>query len=221
MTADQKSFCTAEEALARLKEGNERFISGQARFPTVQKEILLRCRGRHMKQRRTVVAFLMVMMAVGFGCVSEPGIDKGKFSESLRIARNLQTSLTRGDHCDVPAELLQKLASETEALKDKTASPAEKKVVKAISGLVSTYNDGVLLCKSRTRLTHFPFVPKGRIYVFQELDPLVQKYDLSTESHVYGPTGASWRSISWDSIEVIWESAGSRLKDIENAVNYS
>jgi carbonic anhydrase len=31
---------TADQALERLKEGNERFIRGEARFPTVQKEIL-------------------------------------------------------------------------------------------------------------------------------------------------------------------------------------
>ena len=31
---------TAEEALTRLKEGNARFVSGEARFPTVQKEVL-------------------------------------------------------------------------------------------------------------------------------------------------------------------------------------
>ncbi|HEY0333275.1 MAG TPA: carbonic anhydrase, partial [Stenotrophomonas sp.] len=31
---------SAKEALERLKEGNERFINGQARFPTVQKEVL-------------------------------------------------------------------------------------------------------------------------------------------------------------------------------------
>src|SRR6187549_3872775 len=31
---------TSDEALARLREGNERFIRGEARFPTVQKEIL-------------------------------------------------------------------------------------------------------------------------------------------------------------------------------------
>ena len=31
---------TADEALARLKAGNERFVQGEARFPTVQKEIL-------------------------------------------------------------------------------------------------------------------------------------------------------------------------------------
>jgi carbonic anhydrase len=32
--------CTADEALARLVAGNERFVRGEARFPTVQKEIL-------------------------------------------------------------------------------------------------------------------------------------------------------------------------------------
>src|SRR4030095_11286996 len=31
---------TADEALSRLREGNERFVRGEARFPTVQKEIL-------------------------------------------------------------------------------------------------------------------------------------------------------------------------------------
>jgi len=31
---------SADEALARLVEGNERFVRGEARFPTVQKEIL-------------------------------------------------------------------------------------------------------------------------------------------------------------------------------------
>lgn len=31
---------TADEALARLKAGNERFTRGEARFPTVQKEVL-------------------------------------------------------------------------------------------------------------------------------------------------------------------------------------
>ena len=31
---------TAEQSLQRLKEGNERFVNGLARFPTVQKEVL-------------------------------------------------------------------------------------------------------------------------------------------------------------------------------------
>jgi len=40
VTAGHQPTYTAEEALARLKEGNARFVSGHARFPTVQKEVL-------------------------------------------------------------------------------------------------------------------------------------------------------------------------------------
>jgi len=37
---DSEPQCTAEEALARLAAGNGRFVRGEARFPTVQKEVL-------------------------------------------------------------------------------------------------------------------------------------------------------------------------------------
>ncbi|HQR51265.1 MAG TPA: carbonic anhydrase [Methylophilaceae bacterium] len=40
MTSDHQPIYTAEEALNRLKAGNARFVSGHARFPTVQKEVL-------------------------------------------------------------------------------------------------------------------------------------------------------------------------------------
>ena len=40
MTNHLKPVYTAEEALNRLREGNARFASGRARFPTVQKEVL-------------------------------------------------------------------------------------------------------------------------------------------------------------------------------------
>jgi carbonic anhydrase len=36
----QHQSMTADQALARLKRGNRRFLSGEARFPTVQKEVL-------------------------------------------------------------------------------------------------------------------------------------------------------------------------------------
>ena len=40
MSALAEPTITADEALERLKAGNERFLAGTARFPTVQKEIL-------------------------------------------------------------------------------------------------------------------------------------------------------------------------------------
>jgi carbonic anhydrase len=39
-TGSHQPACTAEEALNRLKEGNARFVSGHARFPTVQTDVL-------------------------------------------------------------------------------------------------------------------------------------------------------------------------------------
>jgi carbonic anhydrase len=40
MSIDTPPAYTADEALARLVAGNERFVRGEARFPTVQKELL-------------------------------------------------------------------------------------------------------------------------------------------------------------------------------------
>ena len=40
MSSNTESTLSADEALLRLKAGNERFLAGTARFPTVQKEIL-------------------------------------------------------------------------------------------------------------------------------------------------------------------------------------
>jgi hypothetical protein len=176
---------------------------------------------RRMKQAGMIILLLSATMLFGPGCVSEPGIDRGKFSELNRTALDLQALLNAGKTCDMPDTLLQRLVSGMAALKDRTTSEAERNLLAAYANLLTTYKDGLLLCKYRTDLSQFKFVPKGRIYVFQELDPLVQKYDLSTESHVYRPTGLHWRSIDGDSIKVIWKSAEFQIKIIENMLNYS
>src|SRR5689334_9006223 len=40
MTHETRTRFTAAEALERLRAGNARFLRGEARFPTVQKEVL-------------------------------------------------------------------------------------------------------------------------------------------------------------------------------------
>ena len=48
MSIHQSTAYTAKEALERLLAGNERFVRGEARFPTVQKEILAElAKGQH------------------------------------------------------------------------------------------------------------------------------------------------------------------------------
>ncbi len=174
-----------------------------------------------MKQVRTVILLFLTIMLFNFGCVSEPGIDKGKFAELNRIAEEMKSAVSSGNPCDVPAALEQRLSAGIAAVKDKTASKAERDLVAAYSHLLTTYEDGLLLCHSRTHLTSFQFLPKGRIYVSQELDPLVEKYDLSIEKHLYKPTGQYWKSIPGDSIKVIWESAQAQIKSIETMVKYN
>jgi hypothetical protein len=174
-----------------------------------------------MRQNGIIIISLTAILFFGSGCASEPGIDKGKFSELNRTARDLKSAITSGEPCDIPDTLLQRLVSGTTALKGKTTSQGESDLLAAYSNLVTTYQDGLLLCKYRTHLSRFQFVPRGRIYVFQELDPLIQKYDFSTERHVYKPTGLHWRSIAGDSINVIWENAKFQTKNIENMENYN
>jgi hypothetical protein len=174
-----------------------------------------------MRQNGIAIILLSAIMLFASGCVAEPGLDKKKFAELNRAAQDLKAAIRAGMRCEFPDMVLQRLASGTTALKDKTTSKTEHDLLSAYSHLLTICKDGLLLCQSRTHLSNFQFVPKGRIYVTQELDPLIEKYDLPTEKHLYKPTGKYWRSISEDSITVIWESAEDEIKIIENMVNYN
>ncbi len=167
------------------------------------------------------IIFVSAITLFAAGCAAEPGLDKAKFAELNQAAQDLKTALGSGRRCGFPDEALQRLAAGTAALKDKTASKTERDLLAAYARLLAVCRDGVLLCQSRTHLTDFPFVPKGRIYVTQELDPLVEKYDLPTERHLYRPTGKYWRSIPEDAIAVVGESAEAEIRNIETMIKYN
>lgn len=173
-----------------------------------------------MRRNATVIALLAAFLVLFAGCVAEPGLDKRKFAELNRAAQELKAAIAAGKGCEAPDDLLQRLVSGTSALQGKTASTAERDLLSAYSHLLTTYQDGLLLCRSRTILAGFEFVPKGRIYVTQELDPIVEKYDLTVEKHLYKPTGKYWKSISGESVRVVWEQAAFEIKNIENRLNY-
>jgi hypothetical protein len=174
-----------------------------------------------MSQNYRVLLLFSAIILFFAGCVSEPNIDKGKFLVLSRTVEDLKTAVTSTNPCDVPDTLQQRLTSGIAALRDKTVSKGEQDLIAAYMHLLTTYRDGLLLCQSRTQLSNFQFIPQGRIYVSQELDPLVEKYGLSTERHLYRPTGQYWRSIEGDSITVIWESVQIQIKNIENMTNYN
>jgi hypothetical protein len=169
----------------------------------------------------TLASAIAAVTLFSWGCTTEPGLDKGKFAALYGAAQDLKTVIGSGTCGGATDAVVQRLASGTAALKDRTASKAERDLLSAYTHLLATCRDGLLLCQFRTHLSNFQFVPKGRIYVTQELDPIVEKYGLPTERHLYEPTGKYWRSISGDSITVIWERAGAEIKNIENMTNYN
>jgi hypothetical protein len=174
-----------------------------------------------MRQSILVFTLISAIMVFASGCTTEPGLDKGKFAELNRVAEELKAAIRSGKPCELPDTLVQRFTAGTAAVEGKTTSTAERDLLAAFSHLLTTYQDGLLLCRSRTVLANFEFVPKGRIFVTQELDPLIEKYDFPVEKHVYKPTGKEWKSISAESLPVVWEQAAFEIKNIENRLNYN
>ena len=162
----------------------------------------------------------MMMFFLGASCSSKPGIDKGKFTQLNRTALTVKTSLASGASYRQLTELVQGLSVEIASVKTKVATNEERELLEAYSALLAMYQDGLLLWRYKLEFAPFDFVPKGRIYVGQDVEPIVFKYSFPTESHLYQPTWQRWKSLSEDSIQIIWSNADSQLKIIENMKNY-
>ncbi len=174
-----------------------------------------------MKKTFACFSALLIVVLSAAGCKNEPALDKGKFADLNRVRQDLDAAIRAGKACDEAEGAVQRLSSGTAGLQGRTASKAESDLLSAYMHLLAVSKDGLLLCRSRTLLSGFPFVPQGRIYVSQDLDPIVERYDLPTEKHLYKPTGKYWKSLSADSLSVVWESAEAEMRHIETMVKYS
>jgi hypothetical protein len=166
-----------------------------------------------------VIFLLATSLAVG-ACSSGPGVDKGKFRELSRDAEALKALRTGGTSYQQFAEALQRFSDTINALRGKTAAGEEKDLLEAYADLLSIYHDGLTLWRYKIEFAPFGFVPKGSIYVGQDVDPIVFKYRFTTQSHLYEPTRQYWKSIPDDSLQIIWSNADSQLKIIENMMRY-
>jgi hypothetical protein len=173
-----------------------------------------------MKIPNNVLAVLLALLFFNGACLFDPGIDKGKF-EKLKVAvQAVKTSIATGESYEQVTGRVQQLATDIAALKDNVRTPKEKELLDAYSVLLANYQDGLVLWKYKLDFAFFDFVLKGRIYVGQDVEPIVIKYRFPTESHLYEPTGQYWKSIPGDSIEIIWSCADSQLKNIEGIATY-
>jgi hypothetical protein len=167
-------------------------------------------------KKRYFCAALFVLFLFLQSCSEQ--FDRGKFAAVDTAARAVKGSISKGDY-RLFGDQVQKLADEIAALKGKTTSRREEELLDAYVFLHSIYHDGFLLWKYRTEFTRYGFVPQGLIYVGQDIEPIVERYKLKTESHVYGPTGQQWKSIPADSIRFVWASADSQLEKIDFLLN--
>ncbi len=168
-------------------------------------------------------AFLAVWSIVFFviaACSSQPAINKNKFVKVKSAAQAVKAAIASGASYKETADLVEHFSAEITTLKDSVTTNQEKELLDAYADLLGFYRDGLLLWKYKLEFAFFDFVLKGRIYVAQDIEPIVKKYRLSTETHLYAPTRQYWKSIDGDSIRIIWSNVDSQMKIIENIANY-
>ena len=168
-----------------------------------------------MKKKKKILALLLMIFFIIVGCSSEPGIDRTKFKKLDKAAQELKTSLNEKTSYQHFGEMLQNLSAEIAAVKTGALSEKEIELLHAYSVLAGVYQDGYVLWKYKLEFAPFGIVPEGRIYVSQDVEPIAFKYNLPKESHLYKPTGQYWKSISEDSVQIIWKNAEYQHKLIE------
>ena len=168
-----------------------------------------------MKKKKNILVLLLMIVFITAACSSEPEMDKTKFKKLDEIAQELKTSHAARASFQHFGELLQNLSAEIAAVKNKALSKKEMELLHAYSVLDGIYQDGYVLWKYKLEFAPFGIVPEGRIYVSQDVEPIAFKYNLPKESHLYKPTQQYWKSISEDSIQIIWNNADFQYKIIK------
>ena len=168
-----------------------------------------------MKNKENIFALLLMIVFTTVACSSEPGIDRTKFKKLDKAAQQVKTSLNEKTSFQHFGELLHNLSAEISAVKARALSKKEMELLDAYSVLAGVYQDGYILWKYKLEFAPFGIVPEGRIYVSQDVEPIAFKYNLPKESHLYKPTQQYWKSISEDSIQIIWNNADLQYKIIK------
>lgn len=179
--------------------------------------------GIDMKSRKSFLVLMMIISVIGMACSFEqfePGIDKNKFAKLNAAAIAVKASIDAGESYQQVVDKADVLSGDIAAMKDAAATKREKRLLNAYADLSAIYRDGLVLWKYREHFPHLAPELKGRIYVAQDVEPIVEKYRFPTESNVYKPTGQTWKSIPADSLNIVWKNADDQLTIIRNTTNY-
>ena len=153
------------------------------------------------------------------GCSSK--VDQKKYENLYHAAKAIEGSVAVGVDYQKFGELLQNLSTELSIANDKATfsiasdkakSDSEKELLKNYLDALAAYQESALVWKNKIDGARYDWIPKGRIYVENELRPIIAKYSLSIESHVMRSTGHKFETISGDAVQVIWAKAHEYLE---------
>jgi len=175
-----------------------------------------------MIRRHTLIVsiWLLLVCAACSSQIDENRLDRNRFDRVNSTVQALQHSISSGEDYPQLGALVRQLSSEIDALNVSVTSRKERDIIEEYSELLKMYQDGFLLWKYRTEFSSHNFVPRGHIYVGQDVEPIVVKYRLPTETHIFEPTQQKWKSIPEDSIRIIWNNADAQVKIINTMLNY-
>ncbi len=183
--------------------------------------LMIDSRNARLMKRYAIGSFLLALSVMCAACSSsQPELDKRRFNGVISAAQAVRMTLVSGAGYPAFDTALQKLSAEITALKIRALTDQEKELMKAYSDLYSIYQDGHILWKYKIEFTRYGFVPKELIYVGQDIEPIIDKYRIPVESHVYAPTQQSWKSIPDASLQMIWTNADSQTQIINNILSY-
>ncbi|MEW6328140.1 MAG: hypothetical protein AB1487_11220 [Thermodesulfobacteriota bacterium] len=165
--------------------------------------------------KKTILILISFAFLLCFACRSHD-FDRKKFENVNCAAQAVRASLKAGANLQQFGDLLKKLSSEIAILNRRVESDREKELLKHYSTLLAIYRDGFTLWKYNMEFTRYGFVPKARIYVGEDVEPIAEKYRLETDSHAFKSTRQVWRSIPEHSIQIIWINADSQMEIINN-----
>ncbi len=179
---------------------------------------------KHMATRMKWHAPGIFLLALSIMCAAcshySTELDKRKFNGVGHAVQAVRSVLASGGDYKAFGAALQKLSAEITTLKGSALTDQENELMKDFSDLCSIYQDGYILWKYKIEFVRYGFVPRGLIYVGQDIEPIIVKYRIPTESHMYTLTQQSWKSIPEASIQMIWTNADSQMQIINNILSY-
>ena len=132
------------------------------------------------------------------------GIDKAKFADLRKDADAIVKDLDqKADYLTYEEHILS-LSSHLLTAEQMMSTPQEKSLAARYRAFLTVCQDALLFWNYRAESSLYPWVPKGRVYVGDDLKPVVLKYAIPMQQHYLQLTDRRWESAPAESLDLIF-----------------